>query len=71
MKAEFLKAMRKLVFPVSIVSTQKDGLKFAITVSSVTSVSIVQSKPLYSVFRDQYKTVLNFKENRTALKISA
>ena len=40
MKAEFLKAMRKLVNPVSIVSTQKDGNKFAITVSSVTSVSI-------------------------------
>lgn len=40
MKAEFLEAMRKLVYPVSIVSTQKDGIKFAITVSSVTSVSI-------------------------------
>ncbi len=40
MKAEFLKAMRKLVLPVSIVSTLKDGNKFAITVSSVTSVSI-------------------------------
>jgi flavin reductase (DIM6/NTAB) family NADH-FMN oxidoreductase RutF len=39
-KAEFLKAMRKLVLPVSIVSTLKDGNKFAITVSSVASVSI-------------------------------
>jgi flavin reductase (DIM6/NTAB) family NADH-FMN oxidoreductase RutF len=52
MKAEFIKAMRKLVYPVSIVSTQKDGNKFAITVSSVTSVSIEPPSLLVCINRE-------------------
>ena len=52
MKAEFIRAMRKLVNPVSIVSTQKDGNKFAITVSSVTSVSIEPPSLLVCINRE-------------------
>ena len=40
MKVNFIKAMRELAYPVSILSTKQRGLNFAITVSSVTSVSV-------------------------------
>ena len=40
MKEKFIKAMRHLAYPVSIVSTQLKEAKLAITVSSVTSVSV-------------------------------
>ena len=40
MKESFIEAMRHLAYPVSIVSTQLKGVKLAITVSSVTSVSL-------------------------------
>ena len=52
MKAEFIKAMRKLVYPVSIISTQVGGNKFAITVSSVTSVSIEPPSLLVCINRE-------------------
>ena len=40
MKDQFIKAMRRLVYPVCIASTNTNGENHAITVSSVTSVSI-------------------------------
>ena len=40
MKVNFITAMRKLAYPVSILSTKQRGLNFAITVSSVTSLSV-------------------------------
>ena len=40
MKDQFIKAMRRLVYPVCIASTNTNGQNHAITASSVTSVSI-------------------------------
>ena len=68
MKESFIEAMRHLAYPVSIVSSQLKGAKLAITVSSVTSVSL--SPPSLLVCINKESTMATTIEIGSLLNIS-
>ena len=83
MKENFLKSMRRLVYPVTIASSKLMSKKYAITVSSVTSLSLdppallvcINEDSSFSqcIFKDSYINInfLNYRQKEIAVICSS